>query len=402
VCSADGGAGCVGLMALCEQGVLAACERLTGTAPAESPTTTTPVLTEAAELRQRGEDGSAADLLEQQLTDEPPPRLQAELGLAYQGARRFVGAERLLTEALATQDDPWVTAHRPALQRVLVHAKEHLGWLVLDCTVAGEHAIVGDRKLTCGGELRIETGEHTVVIGAPNRRSAQQTAIVVEGEQTHVSAVLEAAPLGGGDESSGGLATVRIHMLGGATNFVGANNSYFRAGVNPDSNSLALGPRAELRLGIHLGGFLTLEGILGGTRRAFTHWNNCGSGESCFDTFPFANSIDYGAMLQAHTNPRRDGGNLDLHVGVGVRPWTRIRVHDLDTGNATVTSTVIPAELGASLFLGSALSLDVVAQGEYWIPWKYCDLSTSACADTGELHAELAWSALAGLTLHID
>lgn len=172
--------------------------------------------------------------------------------------------------------------------------------------------------------------------------------------------------------------------------------------MNPDSDSVVLGPRVELRVGIHVGSFLTLEGIAGGTRRALTHWNDCGSGENCVADFPLATTMDFGAMLQAHTNPRRERGNFDFHLGVGVRPWSTILLDDESMGTIKLTSTVFPGELGASLFFGSAVSLDLLAQGELWVPWKYCDNSSNLCVDSEELHPEFAWSALAGLTFHID
>jgi len=154
-----------------------------------------------------------------------------------------------------------------------------------------------------------------------------------------------------------------------------------------------------VRLGIGLGSFLTLDGIVGGSRRAFTYWDGCGSAGDCVSNFPAGNTMDFGAMLQAHTKPGHQAGKIDLHAGAGVRPYTRIVLNDFGWGPAKLTSTVIPGELGASFFMTSGLSLDLLAQGELWLPWKYCDISTGTC--TKDLHPEVGWSALAGLTFHI-
>jgi hypothetical protein len=203
----------------------------------------------------------------------------------------------------------------------------------------------------------------------------------------------------GGAEGAKHLAGLRIGLLGGMTAFLGNKNTLFRTGVDEDHDYASMGPRFELRLGFRLGSYLTLEAIAGGARRAFTYWNDCSSGSDCLIDFPAVNTMDFGAMLQAHTNPSREFGHLDFYAGVGVRPWTRILLNDVNTGSARLTSTVIPAEVGVSIFLGSGLSLDVRGQGEFWIPWNYCDTSTDECTDA--VHEELGWSALAGLTFHI-
>lgn len=57
--------------------------------------------------------------------------------------------------------------------------------------------------------------------------------------------------------------------------------------------------------GLRLGSVVTLDGVIGATRRALTHWDDCGGSQSCIDSNPSRSTFDFGAMLQAHTNPLR-------------------------------------------------------------------------------------------------
>jgi len=414
---------------MCRKGVLEACDRLSGVTPSDGEAPL-PELEEAAKLRNRGKDGDAARLLAKVATTHKTARVQAELGLAYQGSGNYIGAERLLVEALDVRENDWISDHRSSLHRALKHAQSHLGWLVLECTSDGEVGNVRGAELRCDVPHRVEAASHVVELRAPGHQSIRKAVAVPAGERAKVSAVLlpfqcespgmlhiggaeggcclpgqswegascsgtptvaTGVALGTSQPAHAGLALLRIKLLGGVTNFLGNKSATFRTGVDPDSDALVFGPRAELRVGLHIGAFLTLEAIAGGTRGAFSHWSDCES--ECVGSFPVTETMDCGAMLQGHTNRRREGGGLDLHLGVG---------DDGGAEEAKLSSTVVPAELGASLFLGSAVSLDVLAIGELWLPSEYCSSvgGSSQCSSDG-LHSELAWSALAGLTFHI-
>jgi hypothetical protein len=434
VCDAEGGLGCPGLNDLCERGVLHACERLEGAMQVDEPTPGT-VFIQVAALRRKGNDRGAVKALQRVVRSDKSPQLLAELALAYQGSGEYVSAERLLKKALEETEDPWITKHRVGLQRALGHTKMRLGDIVLECAIDGQEGHVAGAELACDRPFRIEIGEHTVEVRAPNHRSVRITTTVQPAKRAVVSSALEShtcenrgmIQMAGADggccwpgqswaanscsgvatgsvamyasssQPSTGLASVHFRLLGGVTNFVGS--SLFRNNVNANSDSTDLGPRGEIRAGIHLGSFLTFEAIVGGARQGFTHWDGCGAAGDCVSDFPFSRTVDFGAMLAAHTNPLREGGNLDFHIGVGVRPWTRIGLEDADSNNVRLTSTVVPGELGASLFFGKTVSFDLLGQAELWLPWKYCD---SECVGTDRIDTEFGWSALGGLTVHVD
>ena len=133
-------------------------------------------------------------------------------------------------------------------------------------------------------------------------------------------------------------------------------------------------------------------------RDGITHWGDCSGVGGCAESYPHENNSDLGLMLQAHGQSSWGGDTADFHLGVGVRPRVRIELEG-SGGPAQLTSTVIPAELGMSLHLGSMLSLELVGQAETWLPWKYCD---TECVGAEGVQTEVGWSVLTGLTLRID
>ncbi len=410
--------------------------------------------TRVAELRRRGEDLAAARLLDAERAQHPSPRLSAELGLAYQGAGRPVDAEVHLRAALAAENDPWIAEHRAGLTLALRYVEGSLGWVVVRCTTPGADArVLGSLAdpAPCGEPLRIGAGEQQIEVRAAGHRSVREIVRVAAGRRARVRVRLEpfeCATAGmehvGGDEGGccwpgqswedgcagspecpdGGwvhgdacmspdtpppgpprLAVFHFGILGGATNFARTDTSLFRPGVDPHGRLASLGPRVELRAGVRLFELLALDLTVGGTRQDMAGWLDCAPGTgNCVSGSPLAYTLDAGLMLTAHTNPPRIGGNVDFHLGIGARPVARIFFDD-DAGGAEPTATVVPAELGMSIFFADVLSFDVLGQAELWLPWEYCGHGsggTAYCLGPDALDYEVAWSGLAGLTLHAD
>lgn len=413
------------------------------------------VFERVAEMRRRGEDLPAARVLEGERQRSPSPRVSAELGLAYQGAGRSVDAERHLVAATRAEGDAWVDEHRAGLEVALRYVRASLGWAVVECAVGGEVRIVGGEgdPTGCGEPLRVGAGEQLIEVRAPGRQSVRRTVEVSASERATVSVSLEAAEcsepgrehMGGADgeccwpgqdwvhgscsgrpicpagyqgtadacvspgeesASTPRLASFRLGLFGGLTNFVQNDTALFRPGVSGNGRSTAFGPRAELRVGFRLGGPVGLEIIAGGAQQDVSRWLDCPEGAAtCVESAPTAYTVDAGLMLQFHTNPPRDGGNVDFHLGVGARPFARIFLDDGVDDTATLTAAVVPVEFGVSVFFASFLSLDVVGQAELWLPWEYCGTGAdgaSFCAGVDLANYEFAWSGLAGLTLHVD
>lgn len=407
-----------------------------------------------ADLRDRGHDAAAVRLLEAADRDAPSARVTAELGLAYQGADRPADAERRLGAALEAAGDTWIEEHRAALELALGYARASLGWVTVSCdTMGAEVRVVGDGPaVACGEALRIEVGGRAVEVTAPFHRSVRRHVDVGQGERVTVEVSLEPHDcpsygmqhiggadggccwpgqtwsegqcVGGPECPDGGwayggdcmsadtprhpparLASFHVTALGGVASFARTDTSLFRPGVGAQAEGISLGPRLELRFGIKLFDLLGLDLTVGGAMQGSDRWLDCPPGAAgCARRSATAYTLDFGLMLSAHTDPPRRGGNVDFHVGVGARPWVNLLLDD-DADGGRLTATVVPAELGASIFFADVISLDLIGQSELWLPWEYCGHGAdgaSYCLGTDDLDYELAWSGLAGLTLHVD
>lgn len=402
----------------------------------------------AQRLRDRGEDLAAARLLEARRQGDPSPRVSAELGLAYQGAGRLASAEYHLSEALEARSDPWVAEHHAGLEAAHRFVVASLGWVTATCTPAADVRVVGDgAAVSCGEPLRVPAGGADVEVRALGHRSVQRRVDVSAGDETSFEVSLEPFEcprigmqhMGGDDgrccwpeqELIGGacvgpsecdagddacfeitapveaprrLASFHISLLGGVAGFGRTDGSLFRPGVPAQRDAIGLGPRFELRAGIKLFALIGLDLTVGGALQEAGGWLDCGpAGASCEGRSSSLWTVDFGAMITAHTDPPRIGGNVDFHLGLGIRPWVNVFFDD-DGEGSQLTATVVPAELGASIYFTDFLSLDLIGQAELWIPWEHCGTSGGAsyCLGSDALDAEWALSGLGGLTLHAE
>lgn len=412
------------------------------------------VFDRVAELRSRGLDLPAARLLEAEQERQPSPRVSAELGLAYLGAGRAVDAESHLSSATGTEGDAWIDEHREGLELALRYARASLGWVIVACDAPDAEVFVIDTNqapASCGERLRTGIGEQTIEVRAWGHRSTRQIVNVGPNETVEARASLpqyECSMPGtqhiGGEDGGccwpdqtwlegtcsgvpecpdGGLsrghecvspdgappaprrlASFRVSLLGGVAAFGRTDTSLFRSSSVPAQGpGLSFGPRAELRVGFKLFDLFGLELTAGGTMQDASHWLDCPSG-MCADRAATAYTLDAGLLFVAHTDPPRAGGNVDLHLGVGARPYVRTFFDD-DGDGSELTATVVPGELGASIFFTDFLSLDVLGQAELWIPWEYCGHGPDGaayCLGSDALEVELAWTALAGFTFHAE
>ncbi len=434
-----------------EQLAIAALLTLTLASPA-SAQESEDIFARVAELRARGLDLPAARLLTAERERSPSPRLSAELGLAYLGAGRAVDGERHLAAALEAEDDAWIDEHRAGLELALRYARASLAWVLVTCDAPGAEVRVLSTEqpaAPCGERQRIGVGEQFVEVRAWDRRSVREGVIAGPGETVEVRATLapiECRPgtmhMGGEDGGccwpdqawvdgacagvpecpDGGwsrgnecfsdehpppgpprLATFRVSLLGGAAAFGRTDNSLFRHRLGAQGAGLSIGPRAELRVGFELVDRFGLELALGGTMQEAARWLDCPSG-ACAERATTAYTLDGGVLFVAHTDPPRAGGNLDFHLGIGVRPYVGV-FFEHAAGGGSLAATVVPAELGLALFLTDFLSIDVLGQAELWIPWEYCGHGPDGagyCMGFDSLDVELAWSALGGVTFHAE
>jgi len=184
-----------------------------------------------------------------------------------------------------------------------------------------------------------------------------------------------------------------------------ADTSLVRRGVDPSGSSTQIGGRLELRVGTRVYGPLGVAVIIGGSREDVNRWLD-GTSSGYVASGPTAYGIDLGVLAQLHTDPRRRLGAFDLHVGLGVRPLARLYFDSNVPGQSSgkLTATMVPAELGVSLYLGAAVSIDRVGQGELWLPREYGGPAldgTRTCLGASSLKHEFGGSVLLALSLHL-
>lgn len=437
-CAGDSPLGCPGVSDMCATGVLAACEHLLGACDDEVQGACERMPSAAA----RAPSGP--------LDMTQSPQNMATRGLEEIGEARFLEGESSLLAALGHTNDPWITEHREGLELALRFAGQRLGWLVAPCTRPGTEVFVLGNEgspTACDVPMRVPLGENQVELRAAGYQSIRQSAHVNADASTELDVLLapfecespamtHIAGIDGGccwddqswedgecvgvpscslemqvngdecvpfDPNAQKVSRFRLSLFGGITNFVQSDTGLFRDGVREDGASFQLGPRVEIRAGVRLASVLTLEATFASTFRSVDTWLDCAPGMSCTSGSPSTYSLDAGLMLQLHTSPRRALGNFAFHVGVGVRPWARISF-DGQGEAGSLTAVVLPGELGASLYLGSAVSLSLAGQAEMWLAHSYCGNTVDGgryCLDGGELSAEFAWSGQLGINFHL-
>jgi hypothetical protein len=127
------------------------------------------LIDQGLELREHGKDAEALALFQQAFRESPSPRAKAQIALAEQALGRWALAEKDLTAALASADDPWIAKYKDALDGALVTVRTHLGDLILNGGVAGADVLVDGVKtavLPPPGPLRLVVGTHTLEVRA--------------------------------------------------------------------------------------------------------------------------------------------------------------------------------------------------------------------------------------------
>ena len=466
--------GCVGVHALCRVGYLAACQSLVtscagGVAeacmsdvPADATVAPAPAADEAFveldAIRNRGEDAEAVTRLRDARGRGATPRMRASLGLALQGAERFLAAEVLLTEVLEVEGDGWIDANRAALTMALAHTSRELGWAVVDCgPTQTEIVVVGDDApppTACGVPVRLPLGDVIVEVRGRGMRS-ERRAVHVGEEVVHTTVALapfacEAPEMthSGGEQggccwsgqtwriddqrcdgapdcpvgttsdgttcvataSAGSTDLARFHVgvTGGVTGFIDRDGSLFRPtfAEGTDSGSIDLGARVELRGGARIAGPFGFQVVVGGTMQGTSGWLDCAPGTAgCGDVIATDSyQLDVGLLATVHTAPERRTGAFDLHFAAGVRPYAHLVLgaSGFAEGPTKITAVTIPVELGIDLFLSRGFSVGLIVSGDVWLPWKLCGPTAtgSACSGFSELEPEVSWSGLFGMTLH--
>jgi len=167
-----------------------------GTASASPGDEAEALIRKGVEQRRRGNHTDALELFERASAITPSARALAQRGLAESSLRRWVDAERHLSEALDRHDSPWIEAkeNRSVLEKALTMVRMHVGGLRLQGT-EGAEVKVNDQavgRLPMNKAVRVAEGTVRVTAVAPGRRSVEREIAVRGGDE--VVARLDLAP----------------------------------------------------------------------------------------------------------------------------------------------------------------------------------------------------------------
>jgi tetratricopeptide (TPR) repeat protein len=161
------------------------------TAAAASPSDEAEALIrKGVEQRRRGNHTEALELFERASAITPSARALAQRGLAESSLRRWVEAERHLSEALDRHDSPWIEAkeNRGVLEQALVSVRTHVGSLRLQGTEGAEVKVNEQSagRLPVTKAVRVSEGTARVTATAPGRKSVEREIAVRGGDEVVV------------------------------------------------------------------------------------------------------------------------------------------------------------------------------------------------------------------------
>lgn len=154
-------------------------------------------LRQAVELRRASHDREAAELLTEVYRLAPSPRTGAQLGLARQALGQWLDADRLLREALASPQDPWVHRNLGVLETAVAVAARHLGTVELTGGVDGAEVVIEGETvahLPLAAPLRVLAGTISLVVRAPGYIPLERRFVVDPGTSLREAIELRPEP----------------------------------------------------------------------------------------------------------------------------------------------------------------------------------------------------------------
>jgi hypothetical protein len=144
------------------------------------------------DLRRAGRDEEALAEFRRAYAKASTPRAQGQMALAEQALGLWEESEADL-KATLERADPWVEAHRPALEESLAFVASHLGWLAIETPVSRAEVFVngiqrGETPLSV--PLRVVTGNVHVTLLADGYSPVGRATTVQSGEVTREAITL--------------------------------------------------------------------------------------------------------------------------------------------------------------------------------------------------------------------
>jgi hypothetical protein len=153
---------------------------------------------QGTELRHQNQDARALPYFERAYELSRNPRTAAQLGLVKMALGYCVDAERLLGEALAVPDHPWIARNHDTLERTRANARQNIGEVSVTGAPAGAEIFVNGHSvgsLPLAAPLRLDKGPAEIQVRAPGHVPITHSLSISAGAREHLTVALgEALP----------------------------------------------------------------------------------------------------------------------------------------------------------------------------------------------------------------
>ena len=154
------------------------------------------LIRQGTDLRHHGEDARALPYFEGAYHMARNPRTAAQLGLVKMALGYCVDAERLLDEALAVPDHPWIARNRAILEETRANARRNIGELMVTGAPDGAQVLVNGHlmgTLPLVTPLRLDRGPVDLRLQARGYAPATRALAIAGGAHENVSLLLAPA-----------------------------------------------------------------------------------------------------------------------------------------------------------------------------------------------------------------
>lgn len=148
---------------------------------------------QGTELRYQNQDAKALPYFEGAYHLSRNPRTAAQLGLVKMALGYCLDAERLLDEALAVPDHPWIARNRATLEQTRDNARKNIGEILVTGSPDGAEIVVNGRPagmLPQAVPLRLDRGPVEIQLRARGYQSATRTLTIKGGAREKLSIAL--------------------------------------------------------------------------------------------------------------------------------------------------------------------------------------------------------------------
>ena len=157
------------------------------------------LIRQGTELRHQSQDARALPYFDRAYSLARNPRTAAQLGLVKMALGYCVDAERLLDEALAVPDHPWIARNLNTLTETRALARKNIGELTVAGAPAGAEVLLNGHvigKLPLPAALRLDKGPVEIQLRAPGHVAMSRSLQVTAGAHENLWVAL--SPSGGG------------------------------------------------------------------------------------------------------------------------------------------------------------------------------------------------------------